>query len=132
MSGQPNRPTRFHVALSPNDLAAPRTTKSPPLDTAYNARTGDHDPILDATAWAWQVYLGSTDVVTYLTASQAFEISQAWAEIAADIASTVHALSEPPAALAALTARCRECDRVFDLSDDIDAGEWLHGHDCEA
>jgi len=28
-------------------------------------------------------------------------------------------------------ARCVECDRVFDLSDDNDANEWSYGHDCE-
>ena len=26
---------------------------------------------------------------------------------------------------------CRECGRVFDLDDDVDAGEWYYGHDCE-
>ena len=26
---------------------------------------------------------------------------------------------------------CRECERVFDLGDDIDSGEWFYGHDCE-
>jgi hypothetical protein len=28
-------------------------------------------------------------------------------------------------------ARCVECNRVFDLLDDADAGEWADGHDCE-
>tara|TARA_R110000824_G_scaffold86453_6_gene213882 strand:+ start:2253 stop:2564 length:312 start_codon:yes stop_codon:yes gene_type:complete len=28
--------------------------------------------------------------------------------------------------------KCPECDRVFDLSDETDADEWYHGHDCEA
>ena len=26
---------------------------------------------------------------------------------------------------------CRECDLVFDLSDEDDANEWHYGHDCE-
>jgi len=29
-------------------------------------------------------------------------------------------------------ARCVECGRMFDLLDEIDAGEWYYGHDCEA
>ena len=28
-------------------------------------------------------------------------------------------------------ARCVECNRVFDLLDDADAGECAYGHDCE-
>ena len=28
-------------------------------------------------------------------------------------------------------AKCRECDRVFDLLDEEEAGEWYYGHDCE-
>lgn len=27
--------------------------------------------------------------------------------------------------------RCRECGRVFDLTDADDAGEYHYGHDCE-
>lgn len=30
------------------------------------------------------------------------------------------------------TAECVECNRVFDLTNDDDAGEWYYGHDCEA
>ena len=26
---------------------------------------------------------------------------------------------------------CPECDRVFDLSDEVAAQEWFYGHDCE-
>jgi hypothetical protein len=26
---------------------------------------------------------------------------------------------------------CAECDRMFDLLDDVDAQEWFYGHDCE-
>jgi len=26
---------------------------------------------------------------------------------------------------------CRECERVFDLSNADDAAEWAYGHDCE-
>lgn len=29
-------------------------------------------------------------------------------------------------------AKCRECDRVFNLLDEDDAGEWYYGHDCES
>lgn len=29
-------------------------------------------------------------------------------------------------------AKCCECGRVFDLSDETDAEEWHYGHDCEA
>lgn len=29
-------------------------------------------------------------------------------------------------------AKCPECERVFDLMDEDDAGEWYYGHDCEA
>jgi hypothetical protein len=28
-------------------------------------------------------------------------------------------------------AQCVECERVFDLMDEDDAGEWYYGHDCE-
>ena len=28
-------------------------------------------------------------------------------------------------------AQCYECARVFDLLDEVDAGEWAYGHDCE-
>lgn len=31
-----------------------------------------------------------------------------------------------------MRARCGECERVFDLSDESDADEWHYGHDCEA
>jgi len=30
------------------------------------------------------------------------------------------------------TATCPECGRIFDLSDEEDAGEWYYGHDCES
>jgi hypothetical protein len=26
---------------------------------------------------------------------------------------------------------CRECARVFDMTDPVDAEEWHYGHDCE-
>jgi hypothetical protein len=26
---------------------------------------------------------------------------------------------------------CVECERVFDLANEIDHAEWLYGHDCE-
>jgi len=26
---------------------------------------------------------------------------------------------------------CPECERVFDMTDDIDAYEYFYGHDCE-
>lgn len=29
------------------------------------------------------------------------------------------------------TVTCVECDRVFDLWDEDEAGEWFYGHDCE-
>ena len=29
------------------------------------------------------------------------------------------------------TVQCRECGRVFDLTDEDDAAEWFYGHDCE-
>lgn len=29
-------------------------------------------------------------------------------------------------------AKCGECERVFDLLDEDEAGEWYFGHDCEA
>jgi len=28
-------------------------------------------------------------------------------------------------------AKCPECDRVFDLTDEDDASEFYYGHDCE-
>lgn len=28
--------------------------------------------------------------------------------------------------------KCVECERVFDLLDDVDSAEWAYGHDCEA
>jgi hypothetical protein len=28
-------------------------------------------------------------------------------------------------------AQCPECERVFDLMDEDDAGEFYYGHDCE-
>ena len=28
--------------------------------------------------------------------------------------------------------KCVECGRIFDLLDEVDAGEWSFGHDCEA
>lgn len=30
------------------------------------------------------------------------------------------------------TAKCVECERVFNLLDEDEAGEWYYGHDCEA
>jgi len=30
-----------------------------------------------------------------------------------------------------MTVICEECERVFDLLDEDDAGEWSTGHDCE-
>ena len=29
------------------------------------------------------------------------------------------------------TVQCIECDRLFDLMDEEQAGEWYYGHDCE-
>jgi len=29
-------------------------------------------------------------------------------------------------------AQCVECNRVFDLLNDLDAEEWAYGHDCES
>jgi hypothetical protein len=29
------------------------------------------------------------------------------------------------------TATCGECERVFDLADEVDVDEWFYGHDCE-
>jgi endogenous inhibitor of DNA gyrase (YacG/DUF329 family) len=29
-------------------------------------------------------------------------------------------------------AKCPECGRVFDLTDETDANEWFNGHDCES
>lgn len=31
-----------------------------------------------------------------------------------------------------MTATCQECNRKFDLTDEIDAYEFHYGHDCEA
>ncbi len=31
-----------------------------------------------------------------------------------------------------MNATCKECGRVFDLTDAVDADEWAYGHDCEA
>lgn len=28
-------------------------------------------------------------------------------------------------------ARCIECNRIFDLLNELDAEEWHYGHDCE-
>lgn len=28
-------------------------------------------------------------------------------------------------------AKCPECGRVFDLTNEVDADEWYSGHDCE-
>ena len=30
-----------------------------------------------------------------------------------------------------ITVRCYECDRMFNLENEIDANEWYYGHDCE-
>jgi hypothetical protein len=30
-----------------------------------------------------------------------------------------------------LTPKCPECDRTFDLTDEVDAEEFAYGHDCE-
>lgn len=30
-----------------------------------------------------------------------------------------------------MNARCEECGRVFDLTEEEQAGEWFYGHDCE-
>jgi hypothetical protein len=30
-----------------------------------------------------------------------------------------------------MTTTCPECERVFDLANEIDHAEWLYGHDCE-
>ena len=30
-----------------------------------------------------------------------------------------------------LLKKCGECSRVFDLTKDVDAAEWVYGHDCE-
>lgn len=32
---------------------------------------------------------------------------------------------------AGLLKKCKECGRVFDLWNAVDADEWAHGHDCE-
>lgn len=29
------------------------------------------------------------------------------------------------------TTECSECDRIFDLRNEVDAEEWFYGHDCE-
>ena len=26
---------------------------------------------------------------------------------------------------------CVECERVFDMESEVDAEEWIYGHDCE-
>lgn len=31
----------------------------------------------------------------------------------------------------ATKAKCVECERVFDLTNEVDADEWAYGHDCE-
>ena len=28
-------------------------------------------------------------------------------------------------------AKCAECEREFNLFDEVDAEEWYYGHDCE-
>jgi hypothetical protein len=33
---------------------------------------------------------------------------------------------------ARLIKKCVECGRRFDLTNELDAAEWHHGHDCEA
>jgi hypothetical protein len=30
-----------------------------------------------------------------------------------------------------MNAKCAECGRVFDLTDEEQAEEWAYGHDCE-
>jgi len=30
-----------------------------------------------------------------------------------------------------MKVQCEECEKVFDLLDEIDAAEWTYGHDCE-
>ena len=30
-----------------------------------------------------------------------------------------------------MKAICRECRRLFDLSNELDSEEWFYGHDCE-
>ena len=30
-----------------------------------------------------------------------------------------------------MKAICEECGRIFDLTDENDAGEFYYGHDCE-
>jgi hypothetical protein len=32
----------------------------------------------------------------------------------------------------AATRKCVECKREFDMLNEVDADEWLYGHDCEA
>ena len=34
--------------------------------------------------------------------------------------------------VSAFAVKCRECERVFDLTDEQDSTEWHYGHDCEA
>lgn len=86
-----DRATRFHVALSPQDMARPHTT-GVRMDDQLDRTTFERVP-LEPIAWQWQVFLGHVagEVCTYVTASQAHAISEAWAEVAADIASMVHA-----------------------------------------
>lgn len=31
-----------------------------------------------------------------------------------------------------LETKCPECNRVFDMFDELDVAEWSAGHDCEA
>lgn len=33
--------------------------------------------------------------------------------------------------IASTNAKCYECGRVFDLTNETDASEWSFGHDCE-
>jgi len=30
-----------------------------------------------------------------------------------------------------MKAKCTECERIFDLTDEEDADEYYYGHDCE-
>ena len=30
-----------------------------------------------------------------------------------------------------MKARCVECEKVFDLMNEDEAGKWYYGHDCE-
>jgi hypothetical protein len=31
-----------------------------------------------------------------------------------------------------MSRKCVECERVFNMLDEVDAQEWAFGHDCEA